>query len=197
MPSDFDAHLALALGSTAAALVAANASGYMATAHCLAEPTHEWRLAGLPLFAMMSADRRAGAAVAAIRPSTVDLSSAAFRRFALVRERLKLADAYTNPGPMQFFGSMATGPCPGRLLAEHSGRAAELREIEAICRELGAACWPGCPAHVLKTVLAGLRATRTTLHVLRERDAAQTTTPLSNHARISHLTAEQIASRDN
>jgi len=197
MPSDFDSHLAMALGNCAAALVAANASGYMATAHCLAEPTSEWRLAGLPLFAMMSADRRAGVAVAAIRPSTVDLSSAAFRRFALVRERLKLADAYTNPGPMQFFGELARGPSPGRLVAEHSGRAAELKELEGICRELGAACWPGCPAHVLKTVLAGLRATRTTLHVLRERDAAKTTTPLSNHVRISHLTAEQIASRDN
>jgi len=98
---------------------------------------------------------------------------------------------------MQFMGDLAHGPSPGRLLAEHAGRADELREVEAICRELGASCWPGCPYDVLKTVLAALRAARTTLHVLQDREAAKTTTPLSNHVRIAHLTAEQIARRDN
>ena len=197
LPSEFDANLALTLGHGAAALVAAGATGYMATAHCLAESVSEWRVAGLPLYAMMSADRRGGAAVAVIRPSTVDLGGASFRRFALIRDRLKTADVYCNPGPMQFMGDLAHGPSPGRLLAEHAGRADELREVEAICRELGASCWPGCPYDVLKTVLAALRAARTTLHVLQDREAAKTTTPLSNHVRIAHLTAEQIARRDN
>jgi len=193
MPSEFDASLALALGNGAAALVAAGASGYMATAHCLAEPTSEWRLAGLPLYAMMSADRRAGSAVAVIRPSTVDLGSPAFRRFAIIRERLQAADLYCNPGPMQFSGELAHGPSPGRLVAEHSGRAQELREMEAICREIATSCWPGCPPDTLKAVLAGLRATRTTLHVLQ----SQTTTPLATHMHISQLSAEEIARRDN
>jgi len=197
MPSEFDSNLALALGNGAAALVAAGATSYMATAHCLAEPTAAWRLTGLPLHAMMSADRRAGSAVAVIRPSTVDLSGPSFRRFALIRERLKMADAYCNVGPMQLSGPLAHGPSPGRLLAEHSGRSHELHEIEAICSELGAACWPGCDSDTLKTVLAGLRAARTTLHVLQERDASKVTTPLSNHIRMSQLSAEQIASRDN
>ena len=83
------------------------------------------------------------------------------------------------------------------MSAEHSGRASELAEAEAICQELAAACWPGCPADVLTTVLAGLRATCTTLHVLQQRDAGQVTTPLANHVRMSHLSAEQIARRDN
>jgi len=168
----------------------------MATAHCLAAPVAEWRLAGVPLYAMMSADRRAGSAVAVIRPSTVDLHSPSFRRFAFIRERLKVADLYCNPGPMQLFGELSHGPAAGRLLAEHSGRATDLREIEEICAELGAACWPGCPADVLRTVLAGLRATRTTLQVLSEREAGQQTTPLASHVRMSQLSAEQLSCWD-
>ena len=82
-------------------------------------------------------------------------------------------------------------------LHEHAGRAEELAEVEAICKELAAACWPGCHADVLQTALAGLRAARTTLLVLQQRDAGQTTAPLSNHVRISQLTAEQMARRDN
>ena len=109
MPSEFDADLAMSLGNGAAALVAANASGYMATAHCLANPMAEWRLAGIPLYSMMCADRRSGEAVAVIRPSTVDLHSPSFRRFALIRERLKLAEVRTWPPPEL--------NCPGRLLS--------------------------------------------------------------------------------
>ena len=44
MPSNFDCDLGFALGHTAAALVAAGKTGYMASAHCLASPTLEWRL---------------------------------------------------------------------------------------------------------------------------------------------------------
>jgi len=192
MPSEFDANLALALGNGAAALVAAGASGYMATAHCLSSPCAEWRLGGSPLYSMMSADRRDGRAVAVIRPSTVDLHSPSFRRFALIRERLALADLYCNPGPMQFVGELSVGPSPGRLLAEHSGRSGELAEIERLCKELGTACWAGCDADVLKTVLAGLRAAQTTLHVLQEREAGQISAHLSNHVNLSTLTEAQI-----
>lgn len=98
---------------------------------------------------------------------------------------------------MQLIGALAHGLPPGRVLAEHSGRAAELREIEAICHELGTACWPGCPSEVLTTCLASLRAARTTLHVLHERESGKTTTPLATHVRMSQLTAEQIGYRDN
>jgi len=67
MPSQFDAALGYALGHAAAGLVAAGATAYMATAHCLAAPTAEWRLCGLPLYSLMAADRRAGEAVAVVR----------------------------------------------------------------------------------------------------------------------------------
>ena len=150
MPSEFDSNLAFALGNGAAALVAAGATAYMATAHCLTSPVAEWRIAGSPLVSMMSADRRSGAAVAIIRPSEVDLRSASFRRFKLMRERLAMEDLYCNPGPMQFASLLAARAPAGRLSADDAGRAADLEEVEAICREVAAACWPGCHADVLR-----------------------------------------------
>ena len=47
------------------------------------------------------------------------------------------------------------------------------------------------------TALAGLRAARTTLQVLQERDAGLMTSSVPTHVRMSHLTSEQIGRRDN
>ena len=193
MPSTFDANLAFSLGNGAAALVAANASAYMVTAHCLAAPVASWRLAGVPLYSMMSADRRGGSAVAVIQPSQVDLHAQSFKRFSLIRERLCVSDLYCNPGPMQFLGQLAHGQSPRRLLTDQSERMTQLREIEAICAEVQSATWPGCHPDVLKTALAGLRALRTKMGVLEQRDSAQTSSTFKAHSAHSQLTGEQLA----
>ena len=195
MPSQFDANLAFALGQTAATLAAAGATAYMATGHCLAAETAAWRMTGVPLYSMMSADRRGGVAVPVIRPSQVDLHSASFRRFALIRDTLALGELYCNPGPMQFGGALARGPSPGRLTAEHSGRGQELQEIEDALEAVGAACWAGCSSDVLKTALAGLHALRTTMDMLHERDVSRATAPGSGHVHVAQFQAEQISSR--
>ncbi len=64
-------------------------------------------------------------------------------------------------------------------------------------RELGAACWAGCRADILKTVLAGLRAAHTSLQVLQDRDAGQMTAPLATHTRLTQFSGEQMLQRDN
>ena len=198
MPSQFDANLAFALGNGAAALVASGATAYMATAHCLAAPTADWRLAGVPLYSLMSADRRAGNAVAVIRPSQVDLHGASFRRFALIRPIVQAEERYCNPGPMQFEGPLAVGSiASGRVSYEQSGRSSELDEIHQICGEVSAACWAGARADVVKTALAGLRALRTTMQVLAERDAGQTTAPVVTRSNMSQLAPEDYLLRDN
>ena len=46
MPSNFDCDLGYTLGETAAALCAAGATGYMATAHCLTSAPADWRVCG-------------------------------------------------------------------------------------------------------------------------------------------------------
>ena len=82
-----------------------------------------------------------------------------------------------------------------RLSAAKAGGAIECAASPSRPRRVAAAraCRTlrrGCVA------LAGLRALRTTLDVLHERGAAQTTAGLS-HVLLSQLSAEQIARRDN
>jgi pyrophosphate--fructose-6-phosphate 1-phosphotransferase len=177
-------------------LVAAGATGYMATAHCLASPTTDWRLCGVPLCSMMAADRRAGQAVAVVRPAQVSLHSAAFARWVLVRERLKLSDHYCNPGPLQLSGELARGPTPGRLRAEHASRADSLDEVHDILHMVGSTCWAGVSGDALRMVLASMRALKENLSVLAERDSLAMTNPLTNHTRMTQLDAEQWASRE-
>jgi len=197
MPSHFDADLGYALGHTAAALVAAGATAYMATAHCLAGPTSEWRVCGVPLYSMMAADRRAGQAVAVVRPAQVSLHSAAFSRWVFIRERLKLVDHYCNPGPLQLCGPLAAGPSPGRLLAEHAARGDSLAEVQEILSEISSVCWAGCSGDTLRMVLASMRALRENMGVLAERDSLAVTDPFASHARMTQLSSEQMATRDN
>lgn len=197
MPSLFDSDLGYALGQTAGTLIAAGATAYMATAHCLAAPTADWRLCGVPLSSMMAADRRAGQAVAVVRPAQVSLHSPAFARWVLIRERLKLSDHYCNPGPLQLAGALACGPTQGRLRAEHASRADSLDEVQDILHQVGSTCWAGVSGDALRMVLASMRALRENLSVLAERDALAMTNPLTNHARMTQLDGEQMARRDN
>ena len=179
MPSNFDCDLASTLGHTAAALVAARASGYLASAHCLTGKPSSWRVCGVPIPSLMSAESRAGVSIAAIRSTQVDLMGSSFRRFASHRAADLASDRYVNPGPLQFAGALAGGTSL-RLSEEHAERGAKLRELREICRQVEASCWPGCSAGVLSTALASLQALRANLEILAEIDSGETTTPLAS-----------------
>ena len=166
MPSNFDCNLGYTLGSTAAALVAAGATAYMATAHCLTSSPEDWRVCGTPLYSLLSAESRSGKPVAAIRPSRVDLLSSSFKLFAARREEMKSSDLYRNPGPLQFMGPLAANLRSGEVAGK---RSADLNEVAAICSEVEATCWPGCPESVIRTALASLRALKESLDVLQVR----------------------------
>jgi len=146
---------------------------------------------------MMAADRRAGQAVAVVRPAQVSLHSAAFSRWVFIRERLKLVDHYCNPGPLQLCGPLAAGPSPGRLLAEHAARGDSLAEVQEILSEISSVCWAGCSGDTLRMVLASMRALRENMGVLAERDSLAVTDPFASHARMTQLSSEQMATRDN
>jgi pyrophosphate--fructose-6-phosphate 1-phosphotransferase len=194
MPSNFDCDLGFALGHGAAALVAAGKTGYMASAHCLASPTAEWRVCGVPLYSMMGATRRAGEAIAAVRTHPVDLHGLCFGRFAAMREALKEQDLYCNPGPLQFAGALGH-TLTHRLNMEWRERAAQLQELAAILGGISDACWPGCSADVLSTALVSLRALQQNIQVLRTKEmysAART----PKHTVVQEQ-AEQTALRDN
>eukprot|EP00966_Prymnesium_polylepis_P264328 6106114-Prymnesium_polylepis.1 len=66
-----------------------------------------------------------------------------------------MADAYRNPGPLQFAGALAANVKSAEVAGK---RAADLNELAAICRAVEATCWPGCPESVIRTALASLCA---------------------------------------
>ena len=195
LPSRFDCDLGYTLGHGAAALAAASKTGYMATAHCLSSPTAEWRVCGVPLYAMMGAEKRAGVAIPAVTTHPVDLDGASFRRFAAVREVLKEKELYCNPGPVQFDGPLA-GAITHRLNDEQHARAEKLRELAAILGEVDTTCWPGCSADVLSTALASMRALQTNLQILRSKELSAGH-PRKPHRHVVQETSEQQALRDN
>lgn len=196
MPSNFDCDLGFALGHVAAALVAAGRTGYMASAHCLASPTAEWRVGGVPLSSMMSAERRAGEAIAAVRTHPVDLDGASFRHFAAIRDALKQQDLYCNPGPLQFHGALGR-TLTHRLRMEQRERAAQLSELAQITTQLQDTCWPGCSADVLSTALVSLRALQQNINVLRAKESHAAAAAVGTAHTVVQEAAEQTALRDN
>ena len=196
MPSTFDCDLGYTLGATAAALACVpGATGYMATAHCLSGDAAQWRVCGTPLYSLMSAEVRAGGAVAVIRPSSVDLSSPSFQRLAAIRPKLAAHDLYRNPGPLQFDGGLAELVSPRR--EGHAAHARLLAEFGDVVRDLTARNWPGASPHTLETSLTMLRALQKNLDVLAFKEASKTTRPVASHVRATHLTREQVMLRDN
>lgn len=103
-PSNFDADYCYSLGYTAAALIAAGTSGYMAQVRNLAEPAANWEAGGVPLSGMMAIERRHGRDVPVIKKCLVDTGGKPFLAFAARREAWALENYYQYPGPIQYFG---------------------------------------------------------------------------------------------
>ena len=103
-PSNFDSDYSYSLGYTAAALIAAGKTGYMASVGNLAEPAAKWIPGGVPLTMMMNLERRKGKDVPVIRKCLVDLEGKPFREFAKRREQWAQETNYVYPGPIQYFG---------------------------------------------------------------------------------------------
>ena len=103
-PSNFDADYCYSLGFTAAALLGANKTGYIASVRNLTQPATEWVAAGIPLPALINIERRHGADRPVIRKALVDLNGKPFGKFAASRESWAVDDAFLYPGPVQYFG---------------------------------------------------------------------------------------------
>lgn len=103
-PTNFDADYCYSLGYTAAALLNAGKSGYIASVRNLTRPAAEWQPGGIPLTAMMNIERRHGQDRPVIRKALVDLNGKPFRAFVAQRDRWAMEEAYLYPGPIQYFG---------------------------------------------------------------------------------------------
>jgi pyrophosphate--fructose-6-phosphate 1-phosphotransferase len=104
LPSNFDAQYCYALGFVAAQLIAAKATGTMATCSNLMNPSSEWSFAGIPLISMLTMEERGGEMKPVIEKAFVDLEGPIYAHFKKESRSWKNEDRYLSPGPIQFFG---------------------------------------------------------------------------------------------
>ena len=103
-PSNYDADYCYSLGYTAAALLGAGATGYMASVRNTTNPASEWVAGGIPITMMMNVERRHGQDKPVIQKALVKLDGAPFREFAAHRAEWAVETSYVYPGPIQYFG---------------------------------------------------------------------------------------------
>jgi len=120
-PSNFDADYCYSLGYTAAALIAAGKTGYMAAVRNLVRSAAEWEAAGIPLTMMMNMERRHGKERPVIRKALVDLNGRPFAEFASRRTTWAATNEYVYPGPVQYFGPSELCDQPTRTLQLERG----------------------------------------------------------------------------
>ena len=116
-PSNFDADYCYALGTSAAQLIAAGKTGYMAIVQNTTAPASEWKAGGVPITMMMNMEKRAGEMKPVIRKALVELDGAPFKEFAAHREDWARRTAYIYPGPIQYWGPTEVCDQPTRTLA--------------------------------------------------------------------------------
>ena len=120
-PSNFDADYCYALGYTAAALLGADKTGYLASVRGLNRPAAEWTPGGVPITALMNLERRHGADKPVIRKALVDLDGKPFAEFVAHRDEWATEDRFLYPGPLQYFGPPEVCDPPTRTLALERG----------------------------------------------------------------------------
>ena len=103
-PSNYDADYCYALGCTAAQLIFAGKTGYMASVRNTVAPADEWVAGGAPLSMMQNVEHRRGKEHPVIKKALVDLEGRPFKEFASHREEWARETEYVFPGPIQYFG---------------------------------------------------------------------------------------------
>lgn len=104
LPSSFDANYCYALGMTAAHLLNAQRTGYIACVRKLSSPPAEWEILGIPLPSLITMEKRKGKLKPVIKKALVDLNGQPFQFFKERRSHWALEDDYHYPGPIQYYG---------------------------------------------------------------------------------------------
>lgn len=105
LPSNFDCQYCYSLGHIAALLIDSKSTGYICHLQNLANPVDEWIPGATPLITLMVIEERHGEHKPVIQKALVDLNGKPFLSFKQQQNQWAKADDYTQPGPIQFFGS--------------------------------------------------------------------------------------------
>ena len=116
-PSNFDADYCYALGTSAAQLIAAGKTGYMAIVKNTTDTTDNWKAGGVPITMMMNMEKRNGEMKPVIRKALVELDGAPFKAWAAMRDDLAVETKYVYPGPIQYWGPADVCDQPTKTLA--------------------------------------------------------------------------------
>ncbi|MFA6102758.1 MAG: diphosphate--fructose-6-phosphate 1-phosphotransferase [Victivallaceae bacterium] len=120
-PSNYDADYCYSLGYTAAALIGAGKTGYMASIRNTTKPSSKWVCGGIPITMMMNIEKRHGEDKPVIQKALVKLDAAPFKFFARNRDKWAVSSEYIYPGPIQYFGpSEVCDQVTVTLALEHS-----------------------------------------------------------------------------
>ena len=103
-PSNFDADYCYALGTSAAQLIAAGKTGYMAIVKNTTAGTDEWKAGGVPITMMMNMEKRNGEMKPVIRKALVELDGKPYKTFVSHRDEWAKNTCYVYPGPIQYWG---------------------------------------------------------------------------------------------
>ena len=103
-PSNFDADYCYALGTSAAQLVAAGKTGYMAIVKDTTSNANDWKAGGVPITMMMNMEKRNGEMKPVIRKALVERDGKPFKAFAAKRDEWAKNTEYVYPGPIQYWG---------------------------------------------------------------------------------------------
>jgi pyrophosphate--fructose-6-phosphate 1-phosphotransferase len=115
-PSNYDADYCYSLGYTAASLILAGKTGYMASVRNTTAPADQWISGGIPITMMMNMELRNGEMKPVIRKALVRLDGAPFKAFAAVRDEWAVSTDYVYPGPIQYFGPPSVCDMPSKTL---------------------------------------------------------------------------------
>jgi 6-phosphofructokinase 1 len=170
LPSNFDCALGQSLGYTAAHLVAAGHTGYLATVSNLSAPVATWKPSGVPLTALVTvpvptagcfgpaAEGSPHRGLRPIVPSTpLDVHGQAFQKLSAARAAWAKGEEYQNPGPIQLTtGSAATNQTTITLQTDTHDYLAKLERFSATLEHLKGAIKPGVPERVLDAAVSGV-----------------------------------------
>lgn len=115
-PSNFDADYTYSLGYTAALLIAAGKTGYMASIRNTVESADKWISGGVPITMMMNMEKRHGKMKPVIQKALVDLNGKPFNELMKTRETWAINTSYMYPGPIQYFGPSEVCDLPPKTL---------------------------------------------------------------------------------
>ncbi|MDR1544230.1 MAG: diphosphate--fructose-6-phosphate 1-phosphotransferase [Prevotellaceae bacterium] len=123
IPSNFDADYTYSLGFTAALLIAAGKTGYMASVRNLTAPATDWVAGGVPITMLFNMERRNGELKPVIQKALADLNGAPFKFLEQYREQWANNElSYVYPGPIQYFGPAEVCDQPTRTLMLEKGK---------------------------------------------------------------------------